>query len=54
MQSSIAISTETKSRKPDQEEAQLQIGTWLSAQFQCLRQLVVAKHASLAAGNEAW
>ncbi|KXJ84612.1 hypothetical protein Micbo1qcDRAFT_129387 [Microdochium bolleyi] len=54
MQNPIAISIETKSRKPDQEEAQLQIGTWLSAQFQCLRHLVVARHSSIAAAKEAW
>ncbi|KAH7012246.1 uncharacterized protein B0I36DRAFT_214491, partial [Microdochium trichocladiopsis] len=54
MQNPIAISIETKSRKPDREEALLQLGTWLSAQFQCLRHLVVARYANLAAGRDAW
>ncbi|KAH8897131.1 hypothetical protein GQ53DRAFT_742976 [Thozetella sp. PMI_491] len=38
--SPIALSIETKGAAPDQEEAQLQIGTWLDAHFACLRKLV--------------
>lgn len=40
----LSIETKARRRRSDEEEAQLQIGTWLSAQFQCLQTLVRVAH----------
>ncbi|KAH7016011.1 uncharacterized protein B0I36DRAFT_336329 [Microdochium trichocladiopsis] len=50
----IGLSIETKARKADEDEALAQIGVWISAQYQCLQDLIQRSMPSLEQAQAAW